>query len=60
MVDIHGAHYGQRVFNVRLDSDGGLKIVSDLATVTHQTWKIPRHAWTSVVVQVSLFTCGLI
>ena len=52
VVDFHGAHYGHRVFNVRLDSDLRLTIVSDLVNVTRETWKIPRHAWTHVAVQV--------
>ena len=46
---------------MRLDSDLRLTIVSDLVNVTRETWKIPRHAWTHVAVQViraqNLFMC---
>ena len=52
VIDIHDAGYGQRVFNVRLSSDLDVVVVSGLTGVTGQTWRIPRHAWSHVAIQV--------
>ncbi|KAI0241285.1 hypothetical protein LSAT2_030109 [Lamellibrachia satsuma] len=51
VIDILGAGYEERVFNARLGSDLGITIVSGTTSVTRQTWRITRHAWSHVAIQ---------
>lgn len=53
VIDIHSDVYARRVFNLRLSSDLDFTVVSVFTGVTRQVWRISRHAWSHIAVQVS-------